>query len=185
MNDEYPGNRVIEALGWRDGPNQIDRDLEGFWLSFLNYNQNTAEPALSALNEIVAERSFRSDQSDGRFGGMDPKSRVEIPWWVAWAISVGWSAYIVDGATATLGQAFGVEERGQGKHRFVATQKTRNLRFGYALEVAYELASTQPRPSVEVAVSTIAERFGVSEGTVSKAWKTHKSAAIKTVDTKR
>lgn len=180
---DYPGSRVIEALGWRAGPNHIERDLEGFWLSFLSYNRSTAEPALTALNEIVAERNFRSDGSDDLFGGMDPNTRVEIPLWVAWAISVGWSAYIDVGGTATLGQAFGVEGRGQGTHRFVATQKTRNLRFGYALEVAWERASTQPCPTIEAAIGTVAQRWNVSEGTVSKAWKAHKSVAIKTVGT--
>jgi hypothetical protein len=178
VSEDYPGNRVIEALGLRDGPDQIERDLEGLWGNYLGYNESTAEPALTALNEIVFGRSDRPNDS---FGGMDPKSRVEIPWWVAWAISVRWSAYMKDSNTATLGQAFGVEGRGQGKRRFIATQKTRNWKRGYALEVAYERKITQPRPTVEAAVGTVAQRWGVSDDTVWQAWNEFRDLVNKAV----
>lgn len=186
---DLPGWEVMEALGWHAGLEYIDRDLAAMYGVYKLEGRDSAELALQAINEIANHQWNASGRKDEKFGGIDPNSNIGIPWWVIFAISVGWSEYVDARGTLRLGQAFGVEGTGgKGAHRRLTRKNTWNRRWGYALEIAWEVhlkktgakAATK-KDYVTQAMHEVAERWNVSYDTVRSAWKQHGKRCQETV----
>src|SRR5262249_19215704 len=146
--EDYPGRRVMEALGHGIGPENVKRDMIGLFGNYEAEGRRSAQLPLIAINEIVAERIETLGKQDVAYGSMDPWSKVEVPWWTLWALSQFWSAYTNSQGRRALGQAFGVEATRQGERSSIKTRKTQQDRMGYALEVAWE-RHCNPNLSVE------------------------------------
>ncbi len=102
---DLPGRQVMEALGWEAGPEQLERDLEAFYHSFVAEGRQHTEAAFSAISEIALHHWHTAGRQEAEFGGLDPLSRIPVPWWILWALSTGWSEYIDAKGTVTLGKA--------------------------------------------------------------------------------
>jgi hypothetical protein len=98
---------------------------------------------------------------------------VPVPFWAVDTIAAGWVQYRAQKfAGRSMGEAFGIEGGKQGKRsvqgRHPAKRKwnvwLRNLR------LAAELYSLRQDKSYEQAVADVAEKWGVSDSTVKRAW---------------
>ncbi len=110
--EDYPGKRVIEALGMPKGHEYQARDLNAFQAEFEERNRKCAETAFRAINLIAANKLAKN-------GYEDPcaKEGVPVPWWVVLALAISWDSYLASEGRETLGQSFGMEGRGQGRHQ--------------------------------------------------------------------
>lgn len=55
-SNSYPGKRVYEALGFKDGPEYQDRDLNTYLESFLKAGRKSTYEAFAAMREIAVNQ---------------------------------------------------------------------------------------------------------------------------------
>ena len=177
--EDYPGKRVIEALGCLAGPANLQRDLDGFFDNYEAGGRRSAQMPLTALSAVAATRIESEGQQDVAYGGIDPRRTVEVPWWLIWAISQFWLAYKASEGRRTLGQAFGIEAARQGERSTTKTRKTQANRMGYALEVAWE--RLELNISIERAIGIVADRWSVSDSLVKQAWDKYREPASRAI----
>jgi hypothetical protein len=173
----------MEELGWLAGPAHISRELATMFAVYLHEKRQSAEPALQAMNLIASHKWLASGSNGSDFGGLDPAGRIELPWWIVFAISTAWSDYVIgsDG-NVSLGRAFGIEGgSGRGTHRQLSKKATRERHYGYALEVASMLHHN--KCTIETALHDVAERWNASYDVVRRAWKDHGKVARKVLKT--
>ena len=167
--DDYPGKRVIEAIGLEA---EMHRDVDFYFREYDANGRVSADKALRALRLIQNDTATREGSLDEDWAGIRPDTPVPVPWWIVAVISERWAEYLGLDGIKTLGQAFDVEGRGQGKHRAVSVRDTERDHWGYALEVAYEHETGAAR-SVTDAIGTVAERWEKSYDTIHDVWKAH------------
>ncbi len=120
-------------------------------------------PAFDALSSIVSYWWERHEVPES--------GTISIPWWageiIAWGYQIYRTAHL-EGRSTKLGEAYGIEGGGQGKQprirRHMRVSKDRDL----ALWVALEL---EKNSTYENAVAETAERCGVSESNIARAWR--------------
>ena len=95
---------------------------------------------------------------------------VSVPFWIVETLGLGWWKYRSEGVPGrTFGETLGIEGRGQGKHPTRERWNNWIRNQGIAKDVYLKRQSI----TYEAAVADVAERQGVSETTVRRAWKDH------------
>ena len=175
-----PGQKVMEALGWLAGPEYAARDLPGFFKSHERTERDSCELPLMALSHLAAGELQKADNTDG-YGGIPPLKEVQVPWWVVFALYAGWNQYRNSDQTQTLGEAFGIEQRGRGRRPRPAIRATEDQHRGFALEIAWALKTGEAR-KVKDAREQVAQRWGIGEDKVRIAWHRWRAEALSAVN---
>lgn len=98
---------------------------------------------------------------------MKMEDMVPVPIWVLDTIGAGWIRYRAQNIPGrTLGEALGLEGGGQGKR---PAKEKWNAWFR-DLGLARDLFGARQTTTYEKAVAEVADRAGVSESTVARAW---------------
>ena len=180
-----PGAVALDAMGYHKGPETLDRDLEGYWKTFQEAPGYDVASyfAFTSIIMIMAAGSKHSNSlpdPDPQWG-LPPQDRVPVPWWVVQVLTTGWLRYLKADPGVTLGEAFRLEGGGQGKKRYrdVIEKITRDWKL--ALDVwdfTQEKRLEGERISIkDRAIPEVAERTGLGEDVVKRAWGTHKEMA--------
>jgi hypothetical protein len=110
-----------------------------------------------------------------------PTDCVSVPWWVVNAIAecyvLYWNA-VMAGHITTLGQAFGIEGKGQGKQRRMTVKLREHRDRRVALMIARMLESGM---TVEDVISRIAKGTKLKERTLWRIWQQKGAQAKKSV----
>ncbi len=165
-----PGDDVFAEIGWRGGPEYLERDLLGLWRMAQSVPGTLSFAAFEALERVAVhcwDDNVEVDRPDPNFG-VEPTTLVEVPWWVVHVLGHYWFNYRTQPG-AKLAEAFDLEGGGQGKHRKVDLLRT-ELR---DMNLATEFAWKRTRMSYEQAMFEVSERFGVSESMIERAWTKH------------
>ena len=179
---EKPGKQTLRDLGWRKGPDTLERDLEGYWRAFQESPHDDVASYMAFTSVIMvvaawAEFSKTLPNRDPQWG-MPPLDCVPVPWWVLDVITSGWLRYMHAPSGQSLGEAFRLEGGGQGKKRYreIVEKYTRDWKL--ALDVWHLVQSRRSqgeRVSIkDDAIPEVAGRTGLSEDTVRRAWNAHK-----------
>jgi hypothetical protein len=112
--------------------------------------------------------------------GVDPKAEVRVPWWVVKLIVGAWSRFknpdlLDDGKRPTLGQAFEVEQKGQGKRPLPVIDRERARNFERALLVAAEFLRLR---KLDAALLSIEIDYGFARSQLLENWGEHGEAAL-------
>lgn len=168
-NDSYqPAEAIMERLGWHVRPGFLERELEGLW-GLYNFDPKSTYAAFAAIEKIAAA-SYMA-------GEPDYQSKVEVPWWVIKALGLNWTNYLMDAKGQTLGQAFGLEAKGQGGRRVVERHRKRMDDLMIVLEVIDLKESEPPQDGIkltlEKAIIIVAANRNIAEDTIKGMWKRH------------
>ena len=103
----------------------------------------------------------------------EPTGFVPVPVWALDTIAAGWIRYRAEDVKGrTLGEALGIEGRGQGRR----PRKESWNNWFRDLRLAKELYELRRDNTYEDAVHAVAESNRVSESTVRRAWSAHGQA---------
>ena len=105
------------------------------------------------------------------------QDEVKVPLALLLALRDAWAVYRDGPSGQTLGEAFGLEGRGQGKHKMRDRQKQRDRQRKLCAQVCmdYLLAPVLGEAiSLEAAINQVAQREGVSFQTVREAHKRYR-----------
>lgn len=177
---KVPGEDTLNELGWDPGPLYGYSEARALWrVAQLNADQAgwAQVCAFEGLAQIAATLSQLEEGSD-RTRSVKANEAVPIPRWILELLASGWYRYRDDQSRASLGEVYDLEGHGQGKRPIVQSFKNfhRNLRL--ALDVTHCRKSDPECRSIEDAIFKVANRLGVSDIIVKKAYYEHKDGVV-------
>jgi hypothetical protein len=125
---------------------------------------------------VTPEASSESDLWDG----VDPKAELPVQWWVIKLAAGAWSRFknpdlLDDGKRPSLGQAFEVEQKGQGKRPLPVTDREKARNFERALLLAAEFLRLG---KLEAAIRSIEVDYRFARSQLLENWREHGEAAL-------
>lgn len=177
-----PGEAAFNAMGYHKGPETLDRDLGRYWEAFQGTPGHDVASyyAFTSIIMIMAAWSKHSKSlpdPDPEWG-LPPQDRVPVPWWVVNVLTTAWLRYLSAGPGVTMGEAFRLEGGGQGKRKYrdVIEKYTRDWKLALDVWHFHQEKKFEGKPiSIkDKAIPEIAERTGLGEDVVRRAWNTHK-----------
>jgi hypothetical protein len=158
-------------------PFSLEQDLAVFLMiledRFRNDTSNPL-PAFEALNCIASYVWLTEKEKP-------PTYTLPIPWWVVQTLAIGFNIYrdrAVSTALTTLGEAYNLEGRGQGKNPRIQ-HELRQLR-DIRIATAIALASANG-VKIEAALQEQADKTRLSVGQVRRIWETNRGRASSAV----
>jgi len=179
-----PGKAALDALGYHKGPDTLERDLAGYFSAFRQTPKNDRDAAgvcfafLSILMIYAAMRkgAAKTDRHDKEWG-LPPEDVVPVPWWVIDVATRGWVRYLRSPPSVSLGEAYGIEGGGQGRHPYKNRIATYTRDWKIALDVWHRVQQAKKQgeklPIRDGAIPAVAVALGFEESTVERAWKRH------------
>jgi hypothetical protein len=180
-DNQKPGEKVLEKIGWEFSPNDLDKGLKAALALTQTDPTNFGQWAFAAfeVTRMIRESMphlISPEEKDEDFD-VKPTTMVEVPWWAVHALAEGWKLYLGAQTGRTIGECLKLEGGGQGKRPFKKLFDQRFERMMLALEVAFlidQKADNGEKVSVEFAINQVADRFELSSDTVWKAWNKEK-----------
>ena len=136
----------------------------------------TTYVALESIGALVQARSC--GRTDQKLKEIWPESwgaeSVSLPLGVVLVLSEIWKIYLKDEFGKTMGEAFGIEGRSQGKHQIKSKVATfdRHLVYARDVEILYLESQGSDQPlSLEASIDAVAEKNGVGVETIKSAHK--------------
>jgi hypothetical protein len=162
-------------------PFSLEQDLAVFLMTLEErFRRDTTDPlpAFEALNCIASYVWLMEKPS---------ADTLPIPWWVVEVLAIGFNKYRdAAGSTTptTLGEAYNLEGRGQGKGPRIqrGLRQLRDIRIALAIALA-----RADGVKIEAALQEQADKTGLSVGQVRRIWETnhtHASSAVRNFRTR-
>jgi hypothetical protein len=162
----------LQGTPW---PFSLEQDLTVFLVMLEErFRKNTSDPlpAFEALS-YIASYVWLIEKP--------PSYTLPTPWWAIQALAIGFNSYRdAAGSTAplTLGEAYRLEGRGQGKEPRIqrGLRQLRDIRIAVAIATA-----TADGVKIETALQEQADKTGLSVGQVRRIWEMNRRRASSAV----
>tara|TARA_R110002020_G_scaffold327484_1_gene543414 strand:+ start:812 stop:1312 length:501 start_codon:yes stop_codon:yes gene_type:complete len=143
--------------------------------SSLFWNAHVKQMLIDGQRVIAAFETLKFSLAEARKPGLieriigidrkEPET-IEVPIWALREIADRWAEYEASQGSRSLGQVFGLEGSGRGKHRSIGRYRRAEAYVDYALEVT-ELVENGV--SKNQAIATISQKHGIEADALRKA----------------